>query len=744
MASCVLLSCLLTVAAGEDDKATSPPNKPKLAPPASAAKTVEQITALARKSVVVITFAGRDGKRQGLGTGFVVGREGLIATNLHVIGEGRPITVETADDKRYEVTSIHASDRLRDLVLLRVAAKDLTPLELGDSDQLQEGQAVVAMGNPVGLTYSVVAGVVSGKREIEGRPMIQLAIPIEPGTSGGPLLDMQGRVQGILTMKSLVTRNLGFAVPINQLQALLKKPNPIPIGRWLTLGTLDPAEWTTVFGANWKQRASKILAEGFGTSFGGRSLCLWQGVIPAAPYEVAVTVRLDDEAGAAGLVFHADGSDKHYGFYPSAGQLRLTRFDGPDVYSWKILKQESSSYYRPGEWNTLKVRIEKDKILCYVNHQLVMEESAHGVGKGKVGLAKFRATRAEFKNFQVAKHLGQRSLPPELVKRITKSVEALTSQAFPSGELINSLLPDASASVEVLRDRARILEQQAAQMRALAAAVHEKQVQKELVQTLAAKEDDIDLLTAALLIAKLDNEDLDIAAYRKEIERMVRDLTASLPGDADETAKLAALNKYLFTERGFHGSRSDYYNRANSYLNEVIDDREGLPITLSVLYIELARRLGVKVVGIGLPGHFIVQHVPAQGKGQLIDVYEGGRTLSREQAAQLVRMSTAEELREEDLRPVSKKAIVLRMLHNLLRLTPSDDDLKGALRYLDTILAIAPEAAKERLLRATGRLQTGDRAGAREDVEWFRQHEPAGVEREQVLELRRLLTQPDR
>src|SRR5205823_10724963 len=168
-------------------------------------------------SLVVITFAGRDGKRQGLGTGFVVGDDGLIATNLHVLGEGRPITVETADGKRHEVVSVHASDRAHDLALLRVATKDLPVLPLGNSDELNEGQAVVALGNPIGLTFSVVSGVVSGKREIESRPMIQLAIPIEPGNSGGPLLDMRGRVQGILTMKSVVTRNLGFVVPSNQL-----------------------------------------------------------------------------------------------------------------------------------------------------------------------------------------------------------------------------------------------------------------------------------------------------------------------------------------------------------------------------------------------------------------------------------------------------------------------------------------------------------------------------------------------
>src|SRR5438128_1936746 len=174
---------------------------------------VEEVAAAAQKSVVVITFAGRDGKRQGLGTGFVVAPDGLIATNLHVLGEGRPVAVQLADGRRFDVTSVHASDRSLDLALIRIDAKDLPPLPLGDSDKLKSGQAVVALGNPHGLTHSVVAGVVSGRREIEGRPMIQLAVPIEQGNSGGPVLDLQGRVQGIVTMKSQVTANLGFAVP---------------------------------------------------------------------------------------------------------------------------------------------------------------------------------------------------------------------------------------------------------------------------------------------------------------------------------------------------------------------------------------------------------------------------------------------------------------------------------------------------------------------------------------------------
>src|SRR5207253_10159584 len=133
-------------------------------------------------------------------------------------------------------------------------------------------------------------------------------------------------------------------------------------------------------------------------------------------------------------------------------------------------------------------------------------------------------------------------------------------------------------SIAVLRDRARQLETQAAQLKKLAQAVHQQQVLRELADVFQKNAEDADLLHAVLLIARLDNEELDIAPYRKQVEHMAREIAAGLPKDANEAAKRAALTKYLFAEHGFHGSRTDYYNRSNSYLNEVLDDREGLPI----------------------------------------------------------------------------------------------------------------------------------------------------------------------
>jgi len=181
-------------------------------------KSVEELAELVKPSLCVVTTKGREANREGLGTGFVISADGLIATNAHVIGEGRPIAVEFADGKKFDVVSVHAHDQKRDLAIIKIDAKGLKALPLGDSDKLKDGQAIVVFGNPKGLKYSVVSGVVSAVREYEGNKMIQLAIAVEPGNSGGPLVDMQGRVQGVITLKSLITENLAFAGTVNALK----------------------------------------------------------------------------------------------------------------------------------------------------------------------------------------------------------------------------------------------------------------------------------------------------------------------------------------------------------------------------------------------------------------------------------------------------------------------------------------------------------------------------------------------
>ncbi|MBI2477987.1 MAG: serine protease, partial [Planctomycetia bacterium] len=193
---------------------------PKPASDAALPLTVEQIVERVRPSLVTISTTGREGGEHGLGTGFVVSAAGLIATNLHVIGEGREFTVELSDGTNLPVESVHASDRHQDLAIVKVSTmgKTLSPLELDVASTLTQGQPIVVMGNPLGLKHSVVSGIVSAVREVEGQEMIQLAIPIERGNSGGPVVDMYGRVHGVVNMKSLREDNVGFAVDAKHLQ----------------------------------------------------------------------------------------------------------------------------------------------------------------------------------------------------------------------------------------------------------------------------------------------------------------------------------------------------------------------------------------------------------------------------------------------------------------------------------------------------------------------------------------------
>jgi regulator of sirC expression with transglutaminase-like and TPR domain len=669
---------------------------------------------------VVIKQFGRDGREDGVGAGFIISEDGLVATSLHVIGEARPITVQLADGKRHEVTEVFASDRNFDLAIVRIAARKLPALQLGDSDSLKQGASVIALGNPLGLEHSVVRGVVSARREMDGVAMIQVAIPIEPGNSGGPLLDLKGHVHGILTLKSAMTRNLGFAMPANLLKALLERPNPVPMSRWLTIGALPTRDWQPLFGARWSQKAGRIHVEGEGSGFGGRSLCLSQKTVPPRPYEFAVSVRLNDEAGAAGLVFASDGGDRHYGFYPSGGQLRLTRFEGPNVFSWSILKQVPTEHYRPGDWNHLRVRVEAEKILCYVNGELVAESDDEALGTGQVGLAKFRDTRAEFKGFEMGTNVSALALVRE------------------------SELSDRSNNQDVrpgaLQQRARELEQEAARLRRQAALLHRQSVLADLSKSLEAPEEKIDLFRAALLVARLDNAELEIEPYRQQAAEMAREISARFPANAGDAVRLAALREYLFAENGFHGSRSDYYNRANSYLDRVLDDREGLPITLSILFMELAQRIGLDGVGgLPLPGHFMVGFKPKEGPEQIIDVFNGGRMLSRSEAQERIIEATGEGFRDADYRRATKREIIVRMLRNLLGIAQRGEPATEALRYLDAIVALSPDSVPDRLLRAQLRLQTGDTAGAKADFKWLLDHKPPGVDLERIAEFYRTL-----
>ena len=267
--------------------------------------------------------------------------------------------------------------------------------------------------------------------------------------------------------------------------------------------------------------------------------------------------------------------------------MRLTRFDGANVFSWTILEQQHTRHYLPAHWNTLKLRHEGTRFYCHVNGHLVFESADRGLMEGKVGLAKFRDTVATFRNFQLGQQVADEAAP------IAGPLgQALLDEAQANGGPFNESTLAGVRKYPVqarrhLEQEAKRLEEQATRLRLASARLHRRMVRDQL-KGLFENEDEANLFRAALLLAKLDDPEVDIAHYEKQLNAMATEVKARFADEESESSKLKKLIAYLFKENGYHGSRHEYYNRANSYMNRVLDDREGLPITLSVLVMELA------------------------------------------------------------------------------------------------------------------------------------------------------------
>ena len=661
-----------------------------------------ELAAKIKPSVVTISSTDRGGGTWGVGTGFVVDSAGIIATNFHVIGEHREFVVERMNGQVHKPLEILAIDRSLDLALIRIDQDGLPALSVGDSDKISPGQSVLSIGNPLGYGLSVSQGVISAVRELEfgdGRPMIQVAIPIEAGSSGSPVVNLDGEVLSILTIKS--GGAIGFGIPSNALRSLMDEKNPIPIERWYTIGMLDEEEWSRPMGGNWRQRAGIIKASGMGTGFGGRMICLSRQSLIKPPYDLEVDVLLEDESGAAGLVFAADGEDRHYGFYPTNGSLRLTCFNGPVVFDWEILETVSAPEYLPGQWNRLNVRFDEDgHMRCMVNGKVVIEETDFNLINGFVGLCKFREPGAEFRNFRMAARIPRHSISNDARVRAHELSESLILEEAISPSDLESLTDLGGSIHQALIDRADEMEAAGIRLRESAEKLRISLITRELSTLLNSTQANShqSLLRSALLVSKLDNPHFHLEHYLKRVDRLAERISGHFPPHATNKEKITLVIEHLFNRMGYHGSTLDFHHRSNSYINEVIEDREGLPITLCLLLMEIGKRVDLPISGIATPGHFLALYrEPDQGleNSVIIDAF-GGRAISAEQANKL----TSTELSEADFSPASAPEIVSRILRNLLRSAEWDRDSGATLRYLNALVAINPEDRYNRALRA--------------------------------------------
>ena len=256
-----------------------------------------------------------------------------------------------------------------------------------------------------------------------------------------------------------------------------------------------------------------------------------------------------------------------------------------------------------------------------------------------------------------------------------------------------------------------------------------------LLDLIRAHPDDLPLDHAVALLAAEEQPGVD----PDDILRALDDLAAPIHV-ADGTSPfeaIARLNHRLFTELGFSGDRDDYYAPRNSFINKVLERKRGLPIALSVLYVEVGRRAGVELDGVGFPGHFLVGTRPRGDEpGFYVDPFYGGEVHTRDDLVQRLRQMGMPPGRDDlMLGPSSAQQILLRMTYNLkgsyLRLR----QLPEALRQIDRVLVLAPERYQEHRDRGLLLGEAGRREPALESLRRYLEQAPEADDRDIILEV---------
>ncbi len=205
----------------------------------------------------------------------------------------------------------------------------------------------------------------------------------------------------------------------------------------------------------------------------------------------------------------------------------------------------------------------------------------------------------------------------------------------------------------------------------------------------------LDLGEVALLLARDEYPGLDVEASLAELDGMAHEARPHLRGRLEK--RVAGLCRYLFHDLGFRGNQGNYYDPRNSYLNDVLDRRTGIPITLSAVAMVVGQRAGLKVVGVGLPGHFVAKAV-GESREVLFDPYHGGRVLTPEQCEALVEQAAGTPFvaTPETLRPVPLGPIVQRMLNNLKGAYLRAGDCGRTIRVLNRLRQLCPDDPLQR------------------------------------------------
>lgn len=270
-------------------------------------------------------------------------------------------------------------------------------------------------------------------------------------------------------------------------------------------------------------------------------------------------------------------------------------------------------------------------------------------------------------------------------------------------------------------------------------------VARRIAETLKPREGESRLDVLVLLVAEIEYPGLDTDLCLQKLDELAGRVrpTAAEAARPGPLGIISAINRCLFEQEGFCGNTTDYYDPRNSFLNDVLDRRTGIPITLSVVYIEVARRLGFTFEGVGLPGHFLVRSVGPPDV--LVDPFYAGRILTEADCQERLREIHGPEMRLEPafLEPVHYKYIVTRMLNNLRAIYQTTREYRKVIAILDVLLEIYPRSAEEYKQRGVLHHLLKNYSAALADLEKYLEAaaDPSDADdiRQNIVALKRLL-----
>jgi regulator of sirC expression with transglutaminase-like and TPR domain len=246
-------------------------------------------------------------------------------------------------------------------------------------------------------------------------------------------------------------------------------------------------------------------------------------------------------------------------------------------------------------------------------------------------------------------------------------------------------------------------------------------------------ESSFDLVDAVLWIAYEEYPDLDVQQEARRIHLLAAEGAARVAGESNPFARLDGLQRYFTRDLGFRGNAEDFDDPRNSFLNEVLDRKLGIPLTLTLIFMEIARAAGFEAAGVGLPGHFI-SRLTYEGRTILVDPYHGGCVISEEDCRVLVRRCTGRSslFRREVLLGSSERSMLRRLLLNLKHTYVSRNDYRRALAIVERLLLLHPADSKE--IRDMGFLKAhlGQPSAAITDLETYLSLDPGAPDRESV------------